>query len=69
MKKATYLRHNILEQHKEVTTGENLHEVALGTNEVSSHFFFPQTHKCINTHNHHSHILLLYPSMVIFTGL
>lgn len=35
MKKATYFRHNILEQQQEVTTGANLHEIALGTNELS----------------------------------
>lgn len=68
MKKATYLRCNILEQHEEVTNGENMHGVALGTNEVSSHLFFSQTHKCVNTYNHHSRILL-YPAVAIFTGL
>lgn len=68
MKRASYFRHNILEQCKEVTTGENLHEIALGTDEVSSHLS-AQTHKYISTHNHHSHILFLYPATVLFTGL
>lgn len=68
MKRASYFRHNILEQCKEVTTGENLHEIALGTDEVSGHLS-AQTHKYINTHNHLSHILFLYPATVFFTGL
>lgn len=68
MKRASYFRHNILEQCKEVTTGENLHEIALGTDEVSGHLS-AQTHKYINTHNYHSHILFLYPATVLFTGL
>lgn len=68
MKRASYFRHNILEQRKEVTTGENLHEIALGTDEVSGHLS-AQTHKYINTHNRLSHILFLYPATVFFTGL
>lgn len=68
MKRASYFRHNILEQCKEVTNGENLHEIALGTDEVSDHLS-AQIHKCISTHSHHSHILFLYPATTLLTGL
>lgn len=68
MKRASYFRHNIPEQCKEVTTGENLHEIALGTDEVSDHLS-AQIDKYISTHNHQSHILFLYPATVLFTGL
>lgn len=68
MKKATYLRHNILEQHEEVTNGENMHGVALGTNEVSSHLFFP---KLINVLTHTtttvaSYYTLQWPSSLVY---
>lgn len=58
MKRASYFKHNILEQRKEVTTGENLHEIALGTDEVSDHLS-AQIHKYINTHNHQNHLFFI----------
>lgn len=67
MRRASYFRHNILEQRREVTTGENLHEIALGTDEVSDHLS-AQIHKYISTHQHQSHILFLYPATILFTG-
>lgn len=68
MKKTSYFRQNILEQCKEVTTGENLHEIPLGTDEASGHLS-AQTHKYISTQPSESHPIFISSNCALHCSL